>query len=413
MKRQLIIFGLLHAVILLVLFRSNLYDNSSLGRDVAVFFDYSTKIVQGGLPYQEFTVEYPPMALAFFTLPRLVAPDLGAYQYAFAVEILLFDLLGLFLILVLSRRLGIYVTGALAIYTVALLAIGPILIYRYDLIPAVMVLASLYAFSRHKYKLSWAVLAIGVMTKIYPVVVAPILLIHQFCHRRYRDIVSGAVTFAIATAIIVIPGLLLSPAGFWGSWYSQAQRGLHADSTYSSFLLLGYTLGLTQVRIGPVGPAPFSIDVTSPLADTLATISPIIMIMAAITIYWFFYRTGQTKTDTESPPLCISQPDMANITNYSFLAILAFMLTNKVFSPQFIIWLYPIVPLITGKWRHASWLIFTLAAVLTCCLFPQHYSEFTRGSPQMIDVLLWRNVLLIVLAILLVEWRRPTAMYRS
>ena len=148
-KWPLIIFGLVHAAILLVLFRSSLYESTSLGRDVAVFFDYATKIVQGGLPYYEFTVEYPPLALAFFTMPRLVAPNLGAYQFAFAVEILLFDLLGLFLISLLARRLGLHVTGALAIYTVVLLAIGPIIIYRYDLIPAVMVLASLYAFLKY------------------------------------------------------------------------------------------------------------------------------------------------------------------------------------------------------------------------------------------------------------------------
>jgi len=284
-KWQLIIFCLVHALILLVLFNSALYDNTALEYDIARFFNYSSRIVEGQLPYQDFAVEYPPLTLVFFTLPRLVAPSLGIYQYAFAVEILLFDLLGLFLISALSRRLGLHLTGTLAIYTLALLAIGPILIYRYDLIPAIMVLLALYTFSQNKHKLSWAILAVGAMTKIYPAVIAPIFLIYQFCHRRYRHIISGAAAFVIVTAIIVILGLLLSPDGFWDSFRYQAQRGLHADSTYSSFLLLGHTLGLTQVRLGFVGLIPLSLDIVSPITDMLAKVSPMVILFSLAAVY--------------------------------------------------------------------------------------------------------------------------------
>ena len=398
-----VILGILvHTLILILVFNSGIYGTEE-NPDTIRYFNYSLGIMQGQLPYLDFAVEYPPLALVFFTLPHLVAPNLDMYQYAFAAQILFFDLLGLFLISALSRRLGFHLASTLAIYTLALLAIGPILISRYDLIPAIMVLASLYAFSQNKHKLSWVILALGMMTKIYPAIIAPIFLLYHFHHRQYRRIITGMSTFVVTTVIIMAPWLVLSPDGLWHFLSYHAQRGLHLESTYSSFLLLGQTLGLTLVHVEEA----FKVqNVTSPLADTLAMISPIIVILSAVVVYWFFYNSQRAKTNVELPPSSITRPDIANITNYSFLVILAFIFTNKVFSPQFIIWLYPLVPLITGQWRHASWVVFLLVGVLTYYIFPfpEHYGELIQGNFKMIAVLLSRNILLIALACLVLDW---------
>lgn len=394
-KWQLVTFGAVHALILVVVFDSGLYDTKPLTHDIAVYFEYASNIVLGQLPYRDFIVEYPPLALLFFILPRLVTSELSIYQHVFVAEILLFDLLGLFLVSILARRLDLRLANTLTIYTVMLLAIGPILIYRYDLIPAIMVLLSLYAFNRQKHKVCWVMLALGTMTKIYPVIIAPLFLIHQFCQHQYRRIIPGIITFTLTIGIISLPGLLLNPGGFWQSFLCQAQRGLHADSTYSSFLLFGKTLGLSSVRIVLVDSTLFSVDVVSPAADMLATISPVIMVMALGIIFWFFYRDQQARSNLKSP-----SSHLPNIINYSFLTILVLLLTSKVFSPQFIIWLYPLVTLITGPWRQASWLLFTLVSVLTQYIFPQHYREFTRGNIEAIDILLGRNILLMALACL-------------
>jgi len=405
---QLWIFCAIHALILLVLFRSNLYHNASLQHDISVFFNYSSQTVSGLLPYRDFTVEYPPLALVFFTLPRLVASSLSSYQIAFAVEILIFDLLGLFLLSKLSRRLGLQPAVTLAISTVLLLAIGPILIYRYDIIPAVLVLASLYAFSQQKYRLSWAILAAAVMTKLYPAVIAPILLLCLLSHRRYREAGWGIAVFAVTAAVITIPGLLISPGGFWDSFSLQMQRGLHADSTYASFLLLGETLGLTKVSIQIVGPTPLSVDAVSPFATTLVKIAPFIMIPTLCLIYWLFYRRSRSSVDL---PSSLNPPAIADLINYSFLAILIFLLTSHVFSPQFLIWLFPIVPLVTLRRRHLPWLLLSLAAILTYYLYPLHYSSFRQEDPQMIYILLSRNILLIALAVFSIVWRQPAPAY--
>ena len=114
LKWQLIIFGLVHVLIFLVVFNSGIYGDS-FKSDFNVSFFYSSKIVLGQLPYSDFTVEYPPLALAFITLPRLITSDLAAYTQAFSIEIMLFDLLGLVIIAALSRRLGLSLWKTLGI----------------------------------------------------------------------------------------------------------------------------------------------------------------------------------------------------------------------------------------------------------------------------------------------------------
>ena len=174
--------------------------------------------------------------------------------------------------------------------------------------------------------------------------------------------------------------------------------------------MLGQTLGITSVRIEEILKVQ---TVISPLADVLAMISPVIMILSAAVVYWVFHNSQRAKTNMESPSSPITRFNIANITSYSFLAILTFMLTSKVFSPQFIIWLYPLIPLISRQWRHTSWIIFLLASVLTYYVFPQHYGELIQGNLKLIATLLLRNVLLIALACLLLDWKHLVPVYKA
>jgi uncharacterized membrane protein len=400
----LLAFGALHAFILLVLFRSGIYDNSALRGDIQRFYFYAQLLVGGYAPYTEFSVEYPPLALVFITLPRLaltlVAPQ--TYHPAFVVEILLFDLLGLFILTRLARRLGMNPTVTLAIYTVVLLAIGPMVIYRYDLIPAVLVLLSLYAFSAERFGLAWITLGVAVMTKIYPAVVAPVFFLYLFSRRRYRDVFLGAGVFAATMAVIALPGINISPAGFWESFSLQMQRGLHLDSTYSSFVMIGQGLGLTTAESLYVGPIPFSIDLVSPLSSTMVRIAPVIMVAALAAVYWLFFHRNRGHDGW-----VLRQRDMTDVAGYSFLAILVFIVTSSVFSPQFLIWLCPLVPLLTRRWDHDAWLILTMAALATYYIFPVHYYRLIIIDPQMTIPLLFRNLLLICLVFLLLERDRP------
>ncbi len=353
-----------------------------------IFFEYASRVIYGELPYRDFFFEYPPLSLLVLLPPRLFASDLLSYLQAFVWEMLLVDLLGLMVLAAFARSLGHSIWGTLMIYTLILLALGPLVGGRYDLLPAVLVLLALYAFHRRWNNFSWVALALATMTKLYPVVLAPLFALPLLRGREYPRLIRGVLVFLFTLGLIAAPCLWLSPEGFWHSFKYHLERGLQVESTYASFLLIGHTFGSTSLGL--------SFDhgawhLSSPLADTMAKLSPIFMGLALLVVYLLCWTKGEATTDE------------GEMVNYALLAVLAFMLTSKVLSPQFLIWLSPLVPLVRGRWRQACGPLFLLASFLTQYIFPSHYPDLIRGDPKLIDVLLWRNLLLFLMAGLLLE----------
>jgi len=384
-------FCLLHVLV----FTRGFYSG---GPDVETYYTYASKMQQGLVPYEEFTVEYPPGALAVFLLPRLVAGSLHAYGDAFTAEMLVFDLIGLFLVLGLGRKLKLSLWSCLIGYTLVMVAISSIMVQRFDMVPAVIMLGALYAFSRGNYKTAWALLAVGTMTKLYPAALAPIFLLYQWRHQRWQTLAGSLITCAVMLLAIALPFLWIDSHGFIASFTMQSQRSLQVESTYSSILLLGHTLGLPNVQ--PYQ-GRFSYDLYAPLAQPLARYSFVVMGVAILVVYSFFLWSYRRVKDLKlsGPP---DTADMGRVLNYSFVAILVLLITSKVLSPQFIVWLYPLLPLVNGRFRAAMWVVFLVIGYLTWYIYPQHYYDLLDMQHIAIDVLVLRNILLILMAVLLV-----------
>jgi uncharacterized membrane protein len=387
MLLPLTIFSFVHILIFIVIFNCGIYNENYSA--AGLFFDYFSRISHGQMLYRDFLMEYPPLATVFFILPGLVSSQLNIYAHIFTIQILLFDLLGLFIISAMSLRINISSWISLSIYTISALAIGPIIIHRYDLIPTVMVMLALYAFSLGKHKTSWFFLALGTMTKIYPIIIAPIFLLDYLQKRQFRNIIYGISSFLITITAIITPFIIISPNGLWNSLSYHLQRGLQVESIFGSFLLLAHSLGAMHLNLN----FDFGAwNIVSSMANNLATVSTILVLLGLGIVYWSFYRNKSLDS--------IGQ--ISNIVNYSFLTILLFISMGKVFSPQFIIWLYPLVPLINSRWRNTAWIIFMIIAILTYYIFPLHYEALVFNlKHSVINVLFLRNVLLLTLAGLL------------
>lgn len=395
LKWQLLFFAIVHILIFSLLFNASFWGQrySAAG----LFYDYANRVMQGQIVYRDFVMEYPPLALLFFILPRLITANYSYYAFAFIVEIVLFDLLGLFLVAKLAQRLNRSLMTSLTIYTLALVTIGPLMADRYDLIPAVLTLLAIYAFCYGKQKIAWVMLALGTMTKVYPAIIAPIFLLYNLRYKQYRRILSGTITYAVASVIIVAPFLLLAPKGFLYSFGYHVERGLQLETTYSSILLLGHSLGLVSVKLEFAFGAW---NVVSPAADNLARLSELLLLLALALVYWRFYH-AQREGAVPQSDLTVDQLGTGNLINGSFLAILAFLVFGKVLSPQFIIWLYPLVPLVAGRARNWTWVAFIFIAFLTYYIYPLHYFELMALEQSAIMILVIRNVLLVGLFILL------------
>jgi hypothetical protein len=78
--------------------------------------------------------------------------------------------------------------------------------------------------------------------------------------------------------------------------------------------------------------------------------------------------------------------------------VLTFLLGAKLLSPQYVIWLLPLVPLGAGGiWGMGVSAVFLAVCWMTTLIYPYHYLEVAQGHFPSIDILLGRNLLLVVL----------------
>ena len=365
------------------------------------------KILDGQIPYHDFPSEYPPLALLSFLAPGLLFSTHIPYCLAFAVEILLFDLAAMFLISLVASHLKISRRRALTVYTLSILAIGPLITIRYDMLPAVLVLGALTSFVLGKNKLAWGALALGFSAKLYPLIIAPLFILYHLRHRQYRQLVTGGFTFLAILLLLTLPWLIIDAPGFWQSLTYHMERGLQTESSYATILLVGQALGLTEVT----GEFSFgSWNLVSPLADSLAKASFFISAGFLAVLYslfgWLLWRKPKPAA-VKAPAVPESS---ALILGYSLLAVTVFLLTSKVLSPQFLIWLCPLLPLLKGRFNYIPWFLFLTAGALTQYVFPYHYIALELGETHPVAIMAARNCLLAIMAVLTIIFSfRPQA----
>lgn len=352
----------------------------------ALYFDDASKVMSGLMPYRDFKFEYPPLALLFFLLPRLVASTFPVFAAVFEAEVLIFSLIGLFFIFSIACRLGKSPWKLMTVYSVCILGIGPIVAQQFDIFPSIMVLLSLYYFWTGHHKISWVFLALGTLTKIFPVAIAPIFLFDYIRNRQYRQLWPSMIIFAAICLVVALPFIIFGQDSIWNTVSYHAQRGLQLESTYSSFLLLADKLGWTHVTlVFNFG----SWNVNSPLANALARASTFFLMIAVLISYWFIYnqiRPGKSQ--------------FSRIGAYSILIICSVMITSKVLSPQYFVWFIPLVPLVFNRWRYAILFVFIAIGGTTYFIFPRHYLELMDLKTGIIAVLFARNVLFIIFAVM-------------
>src|SRR5262249_12405963 len=138
-------------------------------------FDHASKVLAGAIPYRDFVVEYPPLALLVFLLPRLVAGNnFGLYAALFALQMLLWDALCVSLVLRWTKRRAgpERVPEALLWYTCFFAALYPFVAMHYDLIPATVAFAAAIAWASGRPARGGLLAAAAAFLKVFPAAVA-------------------------------------------------------------------------------------------------------------------------------------------------------------------------------------------------------------------------------------------------
>ena len=409
-QRPFVVFAILHAILLLAIFA--VFDFNVMGH--ALEQSIGQKIMDGNIPYRDFLVEYPPLAVLSFLLPALASSSLAVYSFLFALQIYLLDLVVLFIMWRLAGRLNLkpwYVLGA---YSLCLAAVGTLVTGRFDMLPTALVMVALYAFMNGKNKTAWVFLALGLTSKLYPIIIAPLFALYLLRQRQYRKLVQGVVVFVVVVLALNLPWYILYTDGYLYSLEYHMLRGLHSESSYGSIILLGQTMGLTQVDADLTYG---SWNIISPLADTLAKSSFYITAVFLLSTYGLYARKLWKAPHDEGGGTLLSIEAIKQLLLFSLLAVLIMLLASKVCSPQYLVWVCPLLPLVAERRFFDPLLLFLVAAGISQYIYPHNYLDFERatygtqyGYQYLVILLFIRNLLLaaITLQAFFMAFRLPS-----
>jgi hypothetical protein len=350
--------------------------------DLGVYEEYGDAMVDGQVPYRDFDLEYPPGALPAFLVPSL-APE-SEYREFFEAAMLLCGLAVLAALayaLSAAGRPAREVYGAVAVAGIAALALGPVILTRFDLWPAALLAAALAALAADRSRLGLGLLAAAASAKIYPLIVLPLALVYVGRRHGRRAALWAFGAFAAVLAVIVAPFAILAPGGLLESLTEQAGRPLQVESLAASALYVGKQLELYETRVET---SFGSQNLDGSLPDVLASLSTGLQVVAVAAVWLAFSRGDSTR---------------ARLFVASAGVVTAFVAFGKVLSPQFMIWLLALVPFTTSL---APLALMLSALVLTHVYFPERYWDYQDGGGEA-WVVLGRNAVLAALVVLLLR----------
>jgi hypothetical protein len=352
--------------------------------DTPVYQDYGEAMAAGQVPYRDFDLEYPPGALPVFWLPTL-GPD---EHYASIFDALMAICAVAMLVLVLRALVSLDASATRLLAGAVLvglfpLALGSVVLSRYDLWPVALTVAALAAVLGGRDRLGLVVLGLAVTAKIYPLVLLPPILVYVARRRGGREAMVGFGFFALVVAVVVLPFLVASPGGLIDSLQRQLERPLQIESLGASTLLAAHQLGLYD----PTVVSTFgSQNLEGSLPDALALAQTVVQAAALVAVWLLFARGPAT-----SERLVVACAG----------SVVVFVAFGKVLSPQFLIWLVPLVPLAAGRTGLTVAALLGAALATTHLWFPTRYWDVVALEPAGWLVFV-RNLLLVALAVVLV-----------
>jgi uncharacterized membrane protein len=362
--------------------------------DTVEYHRYGVAIMDGQVPYRDFRLEYPPGALPAFAVPAVGEP--GFWQYQRQFQVLLGLLAGATLLAMGSALTSLGATpariaGALCFFGLSPLLLGSVVIYRFDLWPAALAVTGLAAVLAGRERWGFAALGLGIAAKIFPAVIVPPAVAFVWRTRGRRDALICVGIAAVVVAACVVPFLAIAPHGVWDSVRRQASRPLQIESLGSGILLAAHQIGGLHLNVVT---SHGSQNLAGSLPKTLGAVETALLVVSLVATWVLAARAPATPE---------------RLVRFSAAAVTAFIAFDKVLSPQFMIWLLPLVPLVGGRRGLAASALLALALVLTQVWFPIRYWDLVlqlKALPSW-AVLARDLVLVALLAVLLVSRREP------
>ena len=187
-------------------------------------------------------------------------------------------------------------------------------IINWDMLAVATVAAALWAWARGRPLLTGIFIGIGTATKLYPLFLLGGLIVICWRQRRLSDAVGAAAAGFLAWVVVDVPAMLTGPDTWKVFWRFNADRG----TDWGSLWLMASQM--TQKTI-----SPHTINQWSWALFAAWCVGVLIIGLKA--------------------------PRTPRLAQLGFLIVAGFLLVNKVYSPQYVLWLLPLAVLARPRWR--------------------------------------------------------------
>ncbi len=331
---------------------SRQYTHLCYSDAVPLFGSYG--LGDGAQPYLDSRVEYPVLTGGFMALSAEVSrgydalagslgflPDAPPVESYYVVTCLLLALFGLALVGAVLRLAGRRPWDA------AMIGLSPLLVVHaftnWDVLAVALTTIGMLAWARSRPELAGATPALGVAAKLYPVLVLGALFLLCLRAGRLAEWSRAAGAAILAWTAVNVPVALAAQENW--SWFFafSRERGANPESVWN---IASWLAG------GNLFDGPLAEGESPAVLNAVVTVS---LLAVGLGIAWL----------TFAAPLRPRLPQIA------FLLVATFLLLNKVWSPQYSLWLLPLAVLARPRWR--SLLLWQATEVLVWVTTMLHY----------------------------------------
>lgn len=338
--------------------------------------------------------EYQPGAILFFISLSpvfLINDSFEIFRWALLQINIVFIILTSFLYYKMKKTAGVILLSLLLIF------LGPILLFRFDLLVILLVTLVFYLWEKERFEIAMMILAFGVLVKVYPVLFLPYLLWLTF---RKHKLVNSVYLFSIFLSSLLSYFLLYTlvfQISFKDTFVSLGFHNLKSVATESLWASLIYFASIIRGLPFPSMESDFGINAIS-RAEIFPSIAFYnyfwILPLGILNLLYFIRKKTVDKIDYK----------------FLILNLLVFLIFSKVLSNQYLGWFLFLLPLLNLKeLLRKTWIVNIFLVILTIILhtfiYPLNYTQWlgllTQKQPDLIltTVMLSSSFILIVLAV--------------
>jgi uncharacterized membrane protein len=287
----------------------------------------------GKIPYLDSGVEYPVLTGGFMALAAAIGrgydtlaqnvgllPSVPAVQSYYVVTCLLLSVCAL---LITRAVLG---SAGRRPWDAAMVGLSPLLLVQaftnWDLFAVALAALGLWAWARKRPVLAGVLIGLGIAAKLYPVVLLGALFLLCLRAGRLGPWLRATGAAVAAWLLVNVPIAVLAPRN-WGRFFAlNSSRPADPDTLWN--LLINADPNALD---GPLASGQTPSVLNAVVAGSLA-----VLVLAA---GWLTLRA----------------PVRPRVAQLAFLLVAGFLLVNKVWSPQYSLWLLPLAVLARPRWR--------------------------------------------------------------